>query len=71
MDYSEHLCGRDIRALHNLNRSNAKESFEITDGLELEIGTSLFPFEDLPGALIRARQGRLEQPNAVIKVSSW
>jgi hypothetical protein len=35
----------------------------------LDVGTSLFPFEELPEALIRARQGKLEQPNAVIEVS--
>jgi hypothetical protein len=37
----------------------------------LEMGTSLFPFEELPEALIRAKQGKLEQPNAVIQVSDW
>jgi len=68
-NYSENLWGRDIRTLYNLNRSDAQAFFEIVDRLELEIGTSLFPFQELPDALIRARQGRLEQPNAVIKVS--
>ncbi len=69
--YSENLWGRDIRTLYNLKRSDAEGFFEIVDRLALEMGTSLFPFEALPDALIRARQGRLEQPNAVIKVSDW
>jgi propanol-preferring alcohol dehydrogenase len=70
-NYSENLWGRDIRTLYNLNRSDAEGFFEIVDRLALEMGTSLFRFEDLPDALIRARQGKLEQPNAVIKVFDW
>jgi len=70
-DYSENLWGRDIRTLYNLSRSDAEEFFEIIDGLELEMGISLFPFKDLQDALILVRQGRLEQPNAVIKISDW
>jgi hypothetical protein len=34
------------------------------------MGTSLFPFKDLPDALIQAGQGKLEQSNTVIKVSN-
>jgi propanol-preferring alcohol dehydrogenase len=70
-NYSENLWGRDIRTLYNLKRSDAEGFFEIVDRLALEMGTSLFPFEELPDALIRARQGKLEQPNAVIEVSDW
>jgi hypothetical protein len=70
-NYSENLWGRDIRTLYNLSRSDAEEFFEIVDRLELEMGTSLFPFNDLQDALIQARQGRLKQPNAVIKISDW
>ncbi len=69
--YSENLWGRDIRTLYNLNRSDAEAFLEIVDRLDLEMGTSLFPFEELPDALIRAKQGKLKQPNAVIKVSDW
>jgi len=70
-DYSENLWGRDIRTLYNLSLSDAEAFFELVDGLELEMGTSLFPFKDLQDALILVRQGRLEQPNAVIKISDW
>ena len=67
--YSENLWGRDIRTLYNLKKSDAEEFFEIVDRLDLQVGTSLFPFEELHDALILARQGRLEQPNAVIEVA--
>jgi propanol-preferring alcohol dehydrogenase len=70
-DYSENLWGRDIRTLYNLSRSDAEEFFEIVNQLELEMETSLFPFQDLQDVLILARQGRLKQPNAVIKISDW
>lgn len=71
--YSENLWGRDIRTLYNLKRSEAEEFIEIVDRLDLAVGTSLFPFEELQKALILAKQGRLEQPNAVIEIAerSW
>ncbi|MFQ5812086.1 MAG: alcohol dehydrogenase catalytic domain-containing protein [Anaerolineae bacterium] len=34
-----------------------------------KVGVSLFPFEELQDALILAKQGKLEQPNAVIQVA--
>jgi propanol-preferring alcohol dehydrogenase len=67
--YSENLWGRDIRTLYNLKRSDAEEFIEIVDRLDLNLGTSLFSFEELQDALILARQGKLEQPNAVIEVA--
>ena len=67
--YSENLWGRDIRTLYNLKKSDAEKFFRIVDRLDLKVGASLFPFEELQDALILARQGKLEQPNAVIKVS--
>ena len=63
------LWGRDIRTLYNLTRADAEEFSEIIDRLELKVGVSLFPFEELQEALILAKQGKLEQPNAVIKIS--
>ncbi len=68
-NYSENLWGRDIRTLYNLKRSDAEELLEIVNRLDLEVGTSLFPFEELQDALILTRRGELEQPNAVIKVA--
>jgi propanol-preferring alcohol dehydrogenase len=68
-DYSKNLWGRDIRTLYNLKRADAEEFIETVDNLELSVGTSIFPFEDLQDALILAKQGNLEQPNAVIRVA--
>jgi propanol-preferring alcohol dehydrogenase len=68
-NYSENLWGRDIKTLYNLSRCDAEVFFEIVDRLELEMGTGLFPFKDLQDVLILARQGKLKQPNAVIKIS--
>jgi hypothetical protein len=67
--YSENLWGRDIRTLYNLTRADAEEFSEIIDQLELKVGVSLFPFEELQDALILAEQGKLRQPNAVIQVA--
>jgi propanol-preferring alcohol dehydrogenase len=68
-NYSENLWGRDIRTLYNLNRTDAEEFSEIVDQLELKVDVSLFPFEELQEALILAKQGKLEQPNAVIQIA--
>ncbi|MBW2039238.1 MAG: alcohol dehydrogenase catalytic domain-containing protein [Deltaproteobacteria bacterium] len=65
-NYSENLWGHSIRTLYNLRRSDAEEFFGIVGGLNLELGKSLFPFEELQDALILAKQGKLEEPNAVI-----
>ncbi len=68
-DYSRNLWGRDIRTLYHLKRADAEGFLEIADQLDLEVGTSVFPFEELQDALILARHGELEQPNAVIRIS--
>lgn len=68
-NYSEKLWGRDIRTLYNLRRSDAKEFLEIADQLKLKVGMSVFPFEELQNALILAKQGKLQQPNAVIEIA--
>lgn len=69
-NYSENLWGRDVRTLYNLKKADAEEFFGIADTLELTTGTSLFSFEALQDALILAKQGKLEQPNAVITVAN-
>jgi hypothetical protein len=61
--------GRDIRTLYNLKRSDAEKFFAIVDQLDLRVGTSVFPFDELPDALVLAKQGKLPQPNAVIEVA--
>jgi propanol-preferring alcohol dehydrogenase len=67
--YSQNLWGRTIKTLYHLNRSDAEGFLEIIGGLEQGIGTTLFPFEELQDALILVKQGKLEQPNAVIKIA--
>jgi hypothetical protein len=32
------------------------------------MGTTMFPFEELPDALVLAKQGKLPQPNAVLEI---
>jgi propanol-preferring alcohol dehydrogenase len=68
-DYSQNLWGHSIQTLYHLKRSDAEEFFKMVNELELKVGTSLFSFEELQEALILAKQGKLEQPNAVIKIA--
>ena len=68
-NYSDNLWGRSIKTLYNLKRSDAEGFFQIVNKLDLRIGTSLFAFEKLPEALILAKQGKLDQPNAVLKIA--
>jgi propanol-preferring alcohol dehydrogenase len=66
--YSSNLWGRTIKTLYHLRRSDAEEFIEKVNDLDLELGVSLFPFEDLDDALIMTHQNQLAQPNAVIAV---
>jgi propanol-preferring alcohol dehydrogenase len=68
-DYSSNLWGCDIRTLYNLRRSDAEEFFDIVDELDLQVGTSIFSFEELQDALILVKGGKLDQPNAVIQIA--
>jgi propanol-preferring alcohol dehydrogenase len=68
-DYSQNLWGRDIRTLYHLKRSDAEEFFEIVDQLDLRVGTRVFSFEELQDAMILAKQGKLQEPNAVIAIA--
>ena len=68
-NYSQDLWGHSIQTLFHLRRSDAEEFFKLVNGLELKVGTSLFPFEETQDALILAKHGQLEQPDAVIKIA--
>jgi propanol-preferring alcohol dehydrogenase len=68
-NYSQDLWGHSIQTLFHLRRSDAEGFFKLVNELELKVGTSLFPFEELQDALILAKRGKLEQPNAVIKIA--
>ncbi|MFQ5788335.1 MAG: alcohol dehydrogenase catalytic domain-containing protein [Thermodesulfobacteriota bacterium] len=68
-EYSKNLWGLSIRTLYNLKKSEAEEFLKIAKGLNLKVEASLFNLEDLQDALILAKHGKLEQHNAVIKIS--
>ncbi|HEY44804.1 MAG TPA: alcohol dehydrogenase catalytic domain-containing protein [Anaerolineae bacterium] len=69
-NYSENLWGRTIDTLYQLKRSDAEEFIGLVNDLDLHLGIHLFPFEKLDEAIILAKQGKLEQPNAVIEVNA-
>ena len=52
--------GHDVRTLYNLKRSDVEEFFDIVEQLDLRVGTSVFPFEQLPDALVLVKQGKLD-----------
>ena len=68
-NYSENLWGRSIKTLYNINRAEANEFINMVEDLDLNLGTTLFPFEELQDALILVKQGKTEQPNVVIKIA--
>lgn len=69
-NYSEHLWGRSIQTLYNLNRTDAQEFIAMVEDLDLDIGTKRVPFEELQDALILIKEGKAEQPNVVVDVAS-
>jgi len=70
-DYSNHFWGRSLKTLYHVTKSDAEEFFTIVRGFapEIRVGASVFPFEALQDALIQAKHGELEQPNAVIQIA--
>jgi len=68
-DYSKHLWGRDIRTLYNVNRKDGMTFLEIADRLTLRPSIEVFPFEELGDVLVSAKRGKLNAPNAVIRIA--
>lgn len=70
-NYSQNFWGRSLNTLYNVTKYDAEGFFKIIrdHGLDIKIGTSLFPFESLQDALIQVKHGALEKPNAVIKIA--
>ena len=68
-NYSTNFWGRDIRTLYNLKHQDAEGFFALVNQLDLAIATHVFPFDELPNAMILAKQGRLSAPNAVLRVA--
>ena len=69
-DYSNHFWGRSLETLYHVTKSDAEEFFALVRDFatEIRVGASIFPFEALQDALIQAKHGELEQPNAVIQI---
>jgi propanol-preferring alcohol dehydrogenase len=68
-DYSATLWGRDLRTLYNVNRKDSREFLDLASRVDLTMGTEVFSFEECQEAMIRAKKGRLAQPNAVVRIS--
>ncbi|MFN2235940.1 MAG: hypothetical protein ACK2U1_17085 [Anaerolineales bacterium] len=68
-NYSQNLWGRSIKTLYHLKRSDAEGFLKIIRGLDTDMGATLFPFESLPKALILVKHGRLDRPNAILKIA--
>jgi propanol-preferring alcohol dehydrogenase len=68
-NYSKSLWGHTIKTLYHLKRSEAATFFKLVEKLDLSVDTMLFAFEQTQEALILVKQGKLEQPNAVIKMA--
>jgi propanol-preferring alcohol dehydrogenase len=69
LDYSANLWGRDIRTLYNVNRPDSREFLRIAGEVEFSLGVETFSFEDLPEAMARLKSGKLQAPNAVVRVA--
>ena len=67
-DYSANLWGRDIKTLYQLRRSDAEEFLSLVNRLQLNLGVSIYDFQELDKALIHTKHGKLKEPNAVIAV---
>jgi propanol-preferring alcohol dehydrogenase len=68
-NYSENLWGHSIKSLYHVKRDDAEELFNTVGSLNLNINISQFLFEELQDVLILVKQGKTEEPNAVIKVA--
>lgn len=68
-DYSNHLWGRDLRTLYNINRHDAREFLDLASDVDLGMGVELVSPDDAQEAMIRLGHGRLSEPNIV--VGAW
>jgi propanol-preferring alcohol dehydrogenase len=68
-DYSDNLWGKDIRTLFNVNKNEAEEFLKIAGQTDMRMGRRVFSMEDLQDAMIQVKQGKIKEPNAVIRIS--
>lgn len=67
-DYSNHLWGRDIRTLYNVNRRDTLEFLQLARDLDLGLGTEVVPFASCQDAMIRLRRGEVDAANIVVRI---
>ncbi len=67
--YSKNVWGRNIKTLYNVKISEAREFLDIASKIDLKMGSQLFSFEELPDAMILVKNGRIKEPNAVVKIA--
>jgi propanol-preferring alcohol dehydrogenase len=68
-NYSENLWGRDVRTLYNVKKDEGEEFLRIAAKANIKMGRQVFSFEELPDAMIQVKNGKIKEPNAVIKIS--
>ena len=67
-NYSKNLWGRNVKTLYNVKISEAREFLDIVSKIDLNMGSQLFPFEELQDAMILVKNCGIKEPNAVIKI---
>jgi propanol-preferring alcohol dehydrogenase len=68
-DYAGNFWGRDLRTLYNINAGDARKFLSLAATIDVGMGTEVFPFDECLNALIRVKQGKIREPNAVIRVA--
>lgn len=68
-NYSGNLWGRDVKTLYNVKKGEGEEFLRIAAGAGIKMGRQVFPFEKLQDAMVQVKNGKIREPNAVIKVA--
>ncbi len=68
-NYAGNFWGRDLRTLYNVNIADAREFLSLAARIDVRMGTEVYPFEECQNAMIRLKQGKIKEPNAVIRVA--
>jgi propanol-preferring alcohol dehydrogenase len=68
-NYSAHFWGRDLRTLYNVNHRDAEKFFRLAKEVKLGLGVDVFPFAEAQEAMVRVKEGRIQNSNAVVRVT--
>ncbi|MCK4646521.1 MAG: alcohol dehydrogenase catalytic domain-containing protein [Candidatus Aminicenantes bacterium] len=68
-NYSKNFWGRDVRTLYNVIKTEGQEFLSIAGKTNIRMGRQVFFFEELNEAMILVKKGKIEEPNAIIKVA--